>query len=483
MKRAAFFIILAGINAIYILACINVVCVPTQNNGSVKQHSALNGYWRSIGGGYILDATKEKIGLYSYTDCCCYQDENKYVTDLLNTSSVFIFNATQDTLSLYLHDLGKRTEQLQTKHVFSRLSALPDNCAPLSDQQKNDPIFLSRLMLETLKENYAFTSERNINWNEIEKSSRQQITASTTKEELHKIIGEAVKKTKDQHTKIILNGNTIQYSNVPTGSLVRASFEKQDSIKDFNTYANYFFSNNYKNITNKLLKGKGTKSANNTIEWGSVTDKIGYISIYSLTGFASPELSRKQHLDTLNFYMEQIMKALHDKKAIIIDISLNFGGYDAAGLTIAGYFTNKPVLASTIYQYSKGKFAEGSKMYIQPAEKHRFTGPVYLLTTDISRSAAETFAMSMKALPNVTIVGTNTLGILSNMLGKPIGDYYMTMSYEKYITPDGKMYEVTGIDPDKRIDVFTGANLFNGHSNAVHEIIRMIERDLKISKQ
>lgn len=87
--------------------------------------------------------------------------------------------------------------------------------------------------------------------------------------------------------------------------------------------------------------------------------------------------------------------------------------------------------------------------------------------TDISRSAAEGFAMAMKANSNVTLVGTNTLGILSSMLGKSIGNFYCTSSNQRLLSPDGKYFEVSGVEPDIRMKVFSKENIFGGHKDAV----------------
>jgi C-terminal processing protease CtpA/Prc len=81
----------------------------------------------------------------------------------------------------------------------------------------------------------------------------------------------------------------------------------------------------------------------------------------------------------------------------------------------------------------------------------------------------------MKALPHVRIVGTNSLGILSDMLGKTIGDFYLTVSNEKYITPRGEMFEVKGVDVDTRIDVFPKENIFTGHWDAVKRVMEMMQ--------
>jgi len=227
-----------------------------------------------------------------------------------------------------------------------------------------------------------------------------------------------------------------------------------------------------------LLQGKGQKVANGQLEWGSLNKKIGYISIYSFTNFSKTGIPRKNEIDSLNYYLEHVINALKDKESIILDVSFNFGGYDAALLTIASFFTNKTMLAYTSQVFNNGKFYDESKIYIQPSKSITYTKPVYLLMTDISRSAAEGFAMAMKALPNVKLAGTNTLGVLSSMLGKSIGNFYFTSSNQRLLTPAGKYYEVSGVDPDIKLNVFSKENVFGGHKDAVRALMKIIEKDI-----
>jgi carboxyl-terminal processing protease len=454
---------------------------PTRVNENAETYVnySIRGIWKSIGDNYLLDADQKKITLFSTTSKHCYPETNDYLTDLLNTKATFCLNKTSDTLSIFYQDFAEKTRQLQTENKYYRLRELPHHCTTLTKAQKQNPEFLFDLFWMTLKENYAFAAERNLNWNRIYQDYRPKIGPQATTHDLFDVMGQIVTLTKDQHTKIIAeDGQTNQYSGVPTARLLRESFEQQDSIKTFDLYANEFFYTNYQHISNDLLQGKGKKGANGKIEWGDLTPTIGYIHVHSLARFAANELSRKQHLDTLDYCMAQIMRSFQDKKAIIVDVSFNFGGYDAAGLTIAGYFTKTAHHAYTTYKFQDGKFYKSTEFKVHPAANYNFTKPVYLLTTDISRSAAESFALQMKSLPNVKTVGTNTLGILSDMLNKSIGNYVLTTSNEKYVTPDGKMYEVTGVDADIKLEVFPKDNMFNGHRDAVKKIVEMVEKEL-----
>jgi carboxyl-terminal processing protease len=345
----------------------------------------------------------------------------------------------------------------------------------LTDAQLRDAEFMFELFWLNLRENYANSVERNINWNEIYLNYRPKISSLSTKYDLFDVMGQIVTLTKDQHTKVIAeNGDTKQYRGEPSSRLLKESFENQDTVKSFNEYIDKFFQRSYQNISNDILKRKGKKVANGKIEWGEVTPSIGYIGIHSLTRFTKDDIPRGQQIDSLSFHMNEIMKAFQNKKAIIVDVGFNFGGYDAAGLTIAGYFTDVRRQAYTAYRFQGGKLYKGTSFSVLPAPRYNFTKPVFLLTTDISRSAAESFALQMKAIPNVTIVGTNTLGILSSMLNKSIGEFILTISNEKYITPEGKNAEVSGVEPDIRLDVFTKENMFNGHRDAVFKVVDII---------
>ena len=174
--------------------------------------------------------------------------------------------------------------------------------------------------------------------------------------------------------------------------------------------------------------------------------------------------------------MNRIISSFETVEAIIVDVSFNFGGYDASALTIASYFTSEPVYAFTRQAYNVDVFHSEDKVVVYPS-KVSFAKPVYLMMTDISRSAAECYAMMMDALPNVTLVGTNTLGTLSGMLGKSIDDFYVTVSNQKLVNPEGEHFEVTGVIPDIEIQVFPKDNVMRGHLDAVRSVVKIIEEN------
>jgi len=480
------FFLLALVLSVIVFNCFTISCNGQGKSSKMKYafirengkiNPTIKGYWKSIGYGYIINATTDSILLYSYTTNFCYKEKNDYIEKLLN--SRVRFSRHGDTITIFPSDYGDNTYHLQIKNDFVRINNLPKDYIGFTEMQQLSPTQLFNLFIETLKENYAFSKERKLDWAIIQKDYGKKISSTTTEQELFQIMGDVATLTKDQHTKIIAeNGNTLQYRGTPTAEIVRDTFNNQSAVKNLNDFYNLFFETNYKNITDSLLQGKGERIANRQLEWGSLNKKIGYISIYSFSNFSKTGIPRKQEIDSLNYYFEHIITALKDKESIIVDISFNFGGYDATLLTIASFFTNNTTLAYTSQVYNNGKFYDESKIYIHPSKSITYTKPVYLLMTDISRSAAEGFAMTMKALPNVKLAGTNTLGILSSMLGKSIGKFYSTSSNQRLLSPNGKYYEVSGNEPDIRLKVFNKENVFGGHKDAVRALMEIIEEDI-----
>lgn len=437
-----------------------------------KVSPEITGYWRSVGNGYLLEARKDSILLYSYTEGFCYKEKNDYLEGLLNSESRFLMR--QDTLGIYLTDFGERTGWLQTKKDFVRVGGLPKDCIGFPDMQELGNRELFGLYLETLEENYAFKKERGLDWGQLYQSYMDSI--KTGKESLFRAMGRVAEMTGDQHTKVIApDGRTLQYRGTPSAEIVQQAFAGQSEETDLNAYFGSFFATNYGNISDSLLQGKGKKALNGRLEYGDLTDDIGYLNIHSLTGFLGKGHTRRQEVDSLDLHMAEIIEYFGDKKALIVDISFNFGGYDAAGLIIAGHFADAPAFAYTSQVYNNGSFHDEGKVMVSPAGSARFTKPVYVLMTDISRSAAESFAMMMGSLPNVKLVGTRTLGTLSGMLGKSIGEYYTTCSNQRLLLPDGTHYEGLGVGPDIGLELFSRERVFDGHMEAVRKVCEIIE--------
>ena len=288
--------------------------------------------------------------------------------------------------------------------------------------------------------------------------------------------GEIIKQTKDHHSKVIAkDGRRIQYTYVPSSRIVQNAFEAQSETKDLNEYFGLFFSRLRQNITDSLLMGKGQKMLNDQLEWGSLNDSIGYLAIHTFSNFSKERISRKQQLDSLKAAMNEIMVAFKDKSAIILDISYNFGGFDAAAFVIASYFTDRKRKVYTRQSFHQDELYNETIAHIFPSANIQFTKPVYVLISDVTRSAAEIFALQMRAIPSVQLVGDTTLGIQSGMLNKAIGSFNITLSNQRNLSPDHQIFEAVGIPPDISLELLSEQHVMNGHLVAVRDLVKLID--------
>jgi C-terminal processing protease CtpA/Prc len=114
-------------------------------------------------------------------------------------------------------------------------------------------------------------------------------------------------------------------------------------------------------------------------------------------------------------------------------------------------------------------------VYVEPTTDNPFTGEVYLLTSRLSISAAESFALAMSTLPNVTLVGEPTNGVLSDMWFAILPNGWIaTLSNERYLSSDGISYERIGVPPDVEV-LISSADLETGNDLIVEAALELAQ--------
>lgn len=153
------------------------------------------------------------------------------------------------------------------------------------------------------------------------------------------------------------------------------------------------------------------------------------------------------------------LTAKHKLTKIVIDVRDNVGGYDAIALKIAGFFASTRIKVLKKAKRTGGTIdhmmmAPSQSFAIEPVAKP-FSGEVVLLTSRYTVSAGEIFAMTMKALPNVTVVGESTSGSLSDVLNMHTSNgWSISLSNELYrpslstSTSSKASLEGSGVKPD-----------------------------------
>jgi C-terminal processing protease CtpA/Prc len=175
--------------------------------------------------------------------------------------------------------------------------------------------------------------------------------------------------------------------------------------------------------------------------------------------------------------METIAGDFDDLKGFLIDIRDCPGGEDSTAIAIIDRFCDRKRVAfhrKTKIGPGEDDFTPLRTWYIEPQGNAQFIGPIALLTCDSVFSGGEAFALAMRELPYVSIIGNHTNGIFSYTLERRLPNgwqYYL--SYQVYLSSDMICYEGKGVPAD--IELFnTKADIENGIDPLIARALQVV---------
>jgi len=158
--------------------------------------------------------------------------------------------------------------------------------------------------------------------------------------------------------------------------------------------------------------------------------------------------------DDADVFVEEFIRlmSLLPQEGLIIDIRNCPGGDDSTAVAILDRFCDRKRIAfhrRTKIGPGDGDLSPLRTWHIEPRGPAQFIGPIVLLTCDSVFSGGEVFALAVKQLPYVTIIGDHTNGTFSYELEKrlPNGWRY-SLSYQIYSSADDVCYESKGVPVD-----------------------------------
>jgi len=300
---------------------------------------------------------------------------------------------------------------------------------------------------QTFRDRYPFFELRGVDWQQQYDIYKPKVTASTTQTELFGILSEMVDPLDDGHVEISgkVDGRKRSFTaekpprfhrELPDG-LVRQLFK----------------------VTDKTLVTNGFEAPRKTDAWMlryCRSPTVGYMRILELEDI---------RMRRLKSALDDIERDFKDFSGFIIDIRDCPGGDDDVALAIINRFADRERVAfHRKTQIAPGEFSALKTWQIEPEGRSQFTGPVVLLTTDSVFSGGEAFALAIKELPHVVIVGDHTNGIFSYTLDKDLPNgWEYCLSYQVYFSADMVCYEGKGIPPDiellnSKTDLETGVD-------------------------
>lgn len=186
---------------------------------------------------------------------------------------------------------------------------------------------------------------------------------------------------------------------------------------------------------------------------------IGYISI---NRFLSP----------VSEMFRQELENVKDTPGLIIDLRFNGGGEMFEVLRIAGLLTEKRTSFGKVFSRSDKQ----SEIWSSDKNPQLYKASIVILVNEFSASGSELLASGLQEANRAKIVGTQSCGCLLGISEQRQlkGGAELHISEIGFISAKGKVYERTGVSPDKTISLKI-ADIQKGYDSGLIEAEKMLK--------
>lgn len=447
-----------------------VMNAESMNNINAQDFEKLQGVWRSQGYGKVLLIEKHGYVLFEETRISCLP----------------LYSGTLIELSQYYEDMKisprKRSFSVWrasgvSRIRFRRLKALPATVAHSRARNAEDPEYNFDSFWHTFAEQYALFSLKGVEWNQSYEQFRPRINADTHPEMLFATMTAMLRPLQDGHIRIQTPWG--HYNAGAQPALYKRLEKELDGAGDDRETVSYLaalLESLHDVIHEDYLNNQVSHGAHRLVEWGCLNDTTGYLNIRAMAGQCGKAGHPADDLTAVDAVMARVLVELGDLPHLIVDIRRNGGGYDGVALRFASYLMDRKRLAFEKSARQGNGFTGRQPVHVTPASEGTYGGNLYVLTSELTASAAEIFVLSLLQHPRLTLIGEPTQGILSDTLERHLPNgWFLTLSNELYRASDGEIYEDVGIPPHIRVP-------FLGRKGREENRDPMLDRVLRVTQ-
>jgi hypothetical protein len=425
---------------------------------------SLDGLWLSDGYGELIEFQGDELRSFEITKRSCIP-AGKATRSGAGTGNEIVFadegevtrvtpGSSPDTR--WLHEDGSVSSIL-----LRRTAAKPEVCGPAP---ADAPMTDYEVFWETFAEHYPFFALRKMDWLAVDKKFRPQVTPATKQEELFRILSDMIDPLHDAHT--FLNAKSIQqrfHGYRPAAD----PMQKKNAARIAEI------------IEKQYVRGGLRDFCNKQLQFGMLNSAVGYLRIHSFSRYSEDKEFAKQ-VEALETALDAIFKDAAKWTGLVIDVRINGGGSDVFGISIASRLATQEYLAySKVIRndiHDSDQRTPPQPVIVHSSQRPGFRGPVVLLTSADSVSAAETFTMAvLDRQPHVTRVGANTQGVFSDVLVRKLPNgWSFGLPNEIYLTKDGKAFDGPGVPPDIAVPIFPSEDLASGRDSALNKALELL---------
>ncbi|HEA53698.1 hypothetical protein LCGC14_0965360 [marine sediment metagenome] len=434
----------------------------------VSVFSDLQGVWRSQGYGKILLIERDQYTLFEETTISCrklytgtIEELNQYYEDVVVSPGGHAFSAHRVSGVARIR--------------FRCLKALPATAAATRRNDARDPEYNFEIFWRTFDEQYALFELKSVAWDQAYLTYRPQINARSSRETLFATMAAMLRPLKDGH--IRLNTPWGHYNAGAQPALYQRltqELEDANDDRDLPSYLGDLKEWLHAVIHEDYLMGGARHGGNRLLEWGRLNNAVGYMNIRAMAGQSGKTGEPAADLMAVDNVMRKVLADVGDLSNLIVDLRSNGGGYDGVALRMAAYLMDRKRLAFTKSARHGSGFTGKQPVHVVPASE-TYRGNLFVLTSELTASAAEIFVLSLLQHPRLTLIGEPTQGILSDTLECHLPNgWHMTLSNEIYRAYDGQLYEDVGIPPHIRMHYLGRKGREEGKDPMLERVLKLV---------
>ncbi len=441
---------------------------------------SLNGLWLTDGYGDLIEFQGDDLRIYEITSLSCISARKVTRRTEAGTANEIVFAGEDDTLRIFpgvSPDTRWLHEDWSVSNVLlRRTDSRPEPCGQPS---ADTPARNYQVFWETFAEHYPFFALHQMDWLAVDKKFRPQVTPKTKPEELFNIFSDMIEPLHDAHTWI--DAKSIQqwfHGRRPAAD----PLQRKNAARITEIIETKYVHGGLRDYCNKQLQFGLLRSA---LPGNSTSpDSIGYLRIHSFADY-SPDREWVKQLDVLEAALDDIFQNSGKLSGLVIDVRINRGGSDVFGISIASRLTAHEYLAYSKVSrndiHDPGHQTPPQPVVVHASQRPGFRGPVVLLTSSDSVSAAETFTMALLDRQHHVIrVGASTQGVFSDVLVRRLlNGWRFGLPNEIYLTQDGRAFDGAGVPPDIAVPIFSAEDLSNGHDSALDKALELLSPKAK----
>lgn len=416
------------------------------NSAPAEDFSRLQGVWRSQGYGKLLLIEADEYVLFEETGISCQPRYSGPLEELSEHYADLAISPRQQAFSI------RRATGVSRVH-FRRLKTLPGTLADTRQKDPDDPEYNFEVFWHTFAEQYAAFALKGVDWNQSYQRFRPRISSDSHPEDLFATMTAMLRPLRDGHIRLHTPWGYFDAGAQPAlFKRLGKELEDADDDRETTSYLGELREWLHDVIHEDYLGDKVNRGGRRLVEWGRLSETTGYLNIRAMAGQSGKVGRPTEDLLATDSVMQKVLSDLGELPHLVVDVRGNGGGYDSVALLFASYLVDRKRLAFEKSARHGKQFTGRQAIHVTPAATQTYKGNLFVLTSELTASAAEIFVLALLQRPGLTLIGEPTEGILSDTLERHLPNgWYLTLSNEVYRAFDGQVYEDVGIPPHIRL--------------------------------